>query len=78
MVQPAVPPCHRAVGAAVGGAQFNDPAFLATLDVVFANLYFAALAAASTDAAAAPSAWRPLFQARHSPGIARIQFASPA
>src|SRR5687768_1250169 len=60
------------VGAAIGGAQFNDPAFLATLDVVFANLYFSALAAGP---AAAPSAWRPLLQARHTRGIARIQFA---
>jgi hypothetical protein len=49
--------------------------FLTKLDVVFANLYFAALAAASTDIGAAPSAWRPLLQARNTPGIARIQFA---
>jgi hypothetical protein len=60
------------VGAAISGAQFNDPAFLATLDVVFANQYFSALAAAPV---MAPSAWRPLLQARHSSGIARIQFA---
>jgi hypothetical protein len=63
------------VGAAVATAQFRDPAFLATLDVVFANLYFAALAAGSTRADAAPSAWRPLLEARNSPGIARLQFA---
>jgi hypothetical protein len=63
------------VGAAVSGAQFNDPAFLAKLDVVFANLYFAALASASTSVDAAPPAWRPLLRARHAPGIARIQFA---
>ena len=62
------------VGAAVSGAQFNDPAFLTTLDVVFANLYFSALAAGDRHRAA-PSAWRPLLQARHTPGIARIQFA---
>ena len=64
------------VGAAVAAARFNDPAFLAMLDVVFANLYFSALAAAgSGGVGAAPSAWRPLLQARHTPGIARIQFA---
>jgi Family of unknown function (DUF5995) len=63
------------VGAAVGGATFNDVAFLTKLDVVFANQYFSALAAASTDAGAAPSAWRPLLRARNTPGIARIQFA---
>ena len=33
------------VGAAVAGARFNDAAFLTMLDVVFANLYFSALAA---------------------------------
>ena len=59
----------------MGGAKFNDAAFLTKLDVVFANLYFSALAAASTDIGAAPSAWRPLLQARNTPGIARIQFA---
>jgi hypothetical protein len=63
------------VGSAVGGAKFNDAAFLTKLDVVFANLYFSALAAASTDIGAAPSAWRPLLQARNTPGLARIQFA---
>jgi hypothetical protein len=63
------------VGAAVRGAQFGDPAFLTTLDVVFANLYFSALAAAEAGAGAAPSAWQPLLEARHTPGIARIQFA---
>lgn len=63
------------VGAAIGGAQFNDPAFVAKLDVVFANLYFDALAAASASVDTAPSAWRPLFRDRHTPGIARIQFA---
>jgi hypothetical protein len=63
------------VGAAVGAARFNDAAFLTTLDVVFANQYFSALAAGSNSIAGAPSAWRPLLRARHAPGIARIQFA---
>jgi hypothetical protein len=63
------------VGSAVGTAKFNDPAFLTKLDVVFANLYFSALVTALTDIAAAPSAWRPLFEARSTSGIARIQFA---
>ena len=39
------------VRAAIGGAQFNDPVFLTMLDVVFANLYFSALAQASAEAA---------------------------
>ena len=63
------------VGSAVGSATFNDPIFLTKLDVVFANLYFSALTSALTDIRAAPSAWRPLFEARNAPGIARIQFA---
>ena len=63
------------VARAVQAEQFHDPAFLATLDVVFANLYFAALAAGSSDIDTAPSAWRPLLQARHTSGIGRLQFA---
>lgn len=63
------------VGSAVGTQTFHDTAFMATLDVVFANLYFSALAAGSTDVGRAPSAWRPLLEARHQSGIARIQFA---
>jgi len=63
------------VGSAVGTRTFNDTAFMTKLDVVFANLYFSALAAGSTDVRRAPSAWRPLLEARHQTGIARIQFA---
>jgi len=63
------------VAAEVAGATFRDPQFLSTLDVVFANLYFSALAAAATDVDAAPAAWRPLLRARHRRDIARIQFA---
>jgi hypothetical protein len=64
-----------AVGNAVGAARFNDAAFLTTLDVVFANLYFSALSAGVANTNAAPAAWRPLLHARHDPRIARIQFA---
>jgi hypothetical protein len=63
------------VGSAVGGSTFHDTAFMTTLDVVFANLYFSALVTGATDPRLAPSAWRPLLEARHQPGIARIQFA---
>ena len=63
------------VGSAVGTRTFNDTAFMTKLDVVFANLYFSALAAGSVDVRRAPSAWRPLLEARHQSGIARIQFA---
>jgi hypothetical protein len=60
---------------AVETATFQDPEFLGALDVEFANLYFAALAAAATGVDAAPPAWQPLLRFRHEPGIARIQFA---
>ena len=61
--------------AAVGTTTFDDPAFLAMLDVEFANLYFSALRrfdAAGTDV---PHAWAPLFAARADRAIAPIQFA---
>ena len=64
-----------AVRSAVTTTTFRDPAFLERLDVVFANLYFSALAAGETNVEAAPPAWRPLLQERRTPGIARIQFA---
>lgn len=53
---------------------FEDPAFVARLDVVFAGLYFSAVDA---DAARSPvaRAWVPLFQARSHKRIAAIQFA---
>ena len=63
------------VGQSVTTMRFNDAAFLTTLDVVFANQYFAALRAALSDIDSAPSAWRPLLRTRHASGIARIQFA---
>lgn len=63
------------VGEAVAQARFHDPEFLQQLDIDFANLYFSALAAGCADAAAAPSAWRPLLASRSTGGIARLQFA---
>ena len=53
---------------------FADPQFMATLDVTFANFYFAAVKASSAPAAV-PLAWRPLFERRSQPGIEPIQFA---
>lgn len=53
---------------------FADPAFMAQLDVTFANLYFAAVAAADDPAAMSP-AWLPLVERRDMPGIEPIQFA---
>ena len=55
-------------------AGWQDPAWLTRLDVVFANLYFDAIESALTGGATARS-WPALFEARHKPGIDRIQFA---
>ena len=53
------------------GVHFANPAFVAHLDVVFAELFFDALA----DPAHAPRAWEPLLEARGRRGIAPLQFA---
>jgi hypothetical protein len=45
------------------------------LDVIFANQYFDALRRAEGGAHLAPSAWRPLLEARQAAGITRIRFA---
>jgi hypothetical protein len=63
----------QSVLASTTSREFEDSAWVGHLDVVFANLYFAA-AAASVEGGC-PAAWRPLFEARSAPGIARIQFA---
>ena len=69
---------YRQVTAAVNDAleesAFADPRFLGRLDVVFADLFFAAVDADAQDPTMAPAAWRPLFQARSTRGIAPIQF----
>lgn len=55
-------------------AGWQDPAWLTRLDVVFANFYFDAIESALTGGVTAKS-WQALFEARHKPGIDRIQFA---
>jgi hypothetical protein len=64
-----------AVRKAMTATTFRDPVFLERLDVVFANLYFEAVAAGDRRPAAAPSAWRPLFECRHQRGLLSLQFA---
>lgn len=54
---------------------WRDPQWLTRLDVVFANLYFEAIASFLNQSPATPSAWDALFEARHAAGIDRIQFA---
>jgi len=65
----------KSVLSAVGQTTFADPGFLASLDVAFANLFFAALSAFEAGSPDTPHAWLPLFQARSSAVIAPIQFA---
>ena len=54
---------------------FADPAFVLHLDVVFANIYFAAVDALTAQPDALPAAWKPLLTSRSLPGIEPLQFA---
>jgi hypothetical protein len=54
--------------------EFEDPEFLTRLDVLFADLYFAAVDADEAGRRAG-HAWRPLFGARRRPRVAPLQFA---
>lgn len=56
-------------------AGWKAPEWLDRLDVVFADLYFEAIAQHLSGAADAPSAWDALLAARYQTGIDRIQFA---
>ncbi len=64
----------QAVEARVAAGEFDDPAWLAQLDVQFARLYFSALQSSLTGEAT-PSCWQVLFDSRDHDAIARIQFA---
>ena len=64
----------QTVNSELGQGFFADPGFMTTLDVVFANFYFAAAGAAS-EPATVPLAWRPLMEQRATAGIEPIQFA---
>lgn len=64
----------RAVAEETAGESFEDPRFLARLDVVFAELYFGAVDAAERGEQVA-RAWAPLFEARAEARVAPIQFA---
>jgi hypothetical protein len=63
------------VQARLAGLAFQDPRFLARLDVVFAELFLSALDTSRTDPARLPRAWAPLVEARSQHGIAPLQFA---
>jgi hypothetical protein len=63
----------RSVLAKLSTRSWNNPAWLARLDVLFARLYFAPV---SSDATVAPPlCWQALLDARHDTRLARIQFA---
>ena len=64
----------QAVETRVDAGGFNDPAWLAQLDVQFARLYFSALKS-SLSGQAAPGCWQVLFDSRNQDITARIQFA---
>lgn len=64
----------QAVAARVNAGGFQDPAWLAALDVHFGSLYFSALRA-SLSGGSTPSCWQILFACRNQVRIARIQFA---
>ena len=64
----------RAVAREVQLAGYEDPEFTSRLDVVFADLYFAAVEAADAGREI-PRAWAPLFEKRAARGIAPLQFA---
>jgi len=53
---------------------FNNPQWLTRLDVIFAEFYFAAIVN-FLQGRDTPRSWRALFDARHTGGIDRIQFA---
>jgi len=59
----------------LAGMTFADPRFLARLDVVFADLFFAAFDAGRDPPGHRPRAWVPLFELRERRGVAPLQFA---
>jgi hypothetical protein len=63
------------VKAAVTDSDFQDPVFLGRLDVIFANLYFAAIEHYEQQPESCPRSWAPLMQSRASRRIAPLQFA---
>ena len=64
----------QAVENRVAAGRFNDPQWLAELDVQFAALYFNALHAA-VHGAPCPGSWEAMFLRRDQSEITRIQFA---
>jgi hypothetical protein len=55
--------------------RFQDPAWMATLDIVFGNLYLDAIRASVTSPDNAPRAWMALLECRHDSRVSPLQFA---
>ena len=68
----------RQVDAAIGGAQFADPEFMARLDVVFANLYLNALELHARTRLDPRAAGRPSSRPGRDPASASCSSPSPA
>src|ERR1035438_6302577 len=64
----------RAIETKVSAGGFHDPAWLAKLDVDFAQLYFEAILEHLTGAPC-PACWSVMLSARNQVNVARIQFA---
>jgi hypothetical protein len=64
----------RAVGGRVAAGGFHDPAWMAALDVRFAELYFGALGSALSGETP-PECWQVLLERRNWTALARIQCA---
>lgn len=64
----------EAVENKVASGGFSDPPWLSELDVLFASLYFNALAGELTGGSC-PECWKTMFSVRNQVKIARIQFA---
>jgi Family of unknown function (DUF5995) len=64
----------QAVGERVAAGGFHDPAWMAALDVQFAELYFGALRTALSGGIA-PRCWSVLFERRNWTALARVQCA---
>lgn len=60
----------------IASGRFSDPQFIATLDVIFANRFLAALRAGALAPGAVPHAWAVLLDRRADPHITQIQFAA--
>jgi hypothetical protein len=65
----------REVAHRIGAGFFADPDFMTRLDVVFANLFFAAVDGWAANPRAMPRSWTVLFARRSDRDVAPLQFA---